>query len=197
MSAVHSSAPDLNPTFWRTCRAIANRTRLRILREIILNEGLTVSSVAGILGLSVSHASQALRLLNSRGLLKANRSGPHVVYRFSPNETIPEAIRLSRALRGPLGNRADQVDDVFRVATAFTHPRRIQILSVLSTASEPVPTENFRVETGISLPALSRHLKKLKERGFASSREGRWSLAIIEASLASQMLEIAMHAPHE
>jgi DNA-binding MarR family transcriptional regulator len=41
-----SASAPLQPTLWRTCRALANRTRLRILCHLNVNPNQTVTAVA-------------------------------------------------------------------------------------------------------------------------------------------------------
>jgi len=71
------------PTLWRTCRVLANRTRLRIFRRLAQQPGQTVSDVARRLRLSLPVTSQYLRALEARGLLSARRVGLRVTYRPS------------------------------------------------------------------------------------------------------------------
>ena len=52
-----TNAHPLQPTLWRTCRVIANRTRLQILALLLRQPGQTVSAVAAHLGRPLSLTS--------------------------------------------------------------------------------------------------------------------------------------------
>ena len=55
------TAPALQPTLWRTCRVLANRTRLQIFGLLRRQPNQTVSAVAQHLKLSLPVASQYSR----------------------------------------------------------------------------------------------------------------------------------------
>ncbi|SRR6266545_3114332 len=129
-----TTEPLLQPTLWRTCRVLANRTRLRIFGLLVQHSPQTVSALAGRLQLSVPVACQSLRALEARGLLTARRTGRLVHYRLSTTTagTVHELVAPLRAAfqRGP-----SSVNTLFRLATAFTHPRRIDIFRTLQTGA--------------------------------------------------------------
>jgi len=122
------------PTLWRTCRALANRTRLQICGLLFRQPGQTVSALAETLGLSLSLASQYLRALESRGLLEARREGRSVTYRPAPVAT--PAAGLVAALRLVFGKHDNPVETIFKTVTAFTHPRRIEIFGALTKGGQ-------------------------------------------------------------
>ncbi len=64
---------NLNPTLWRTCRMLTGTNRVRLLRELHDHPGQSVSQLAAALGIGPSDASQELRRIQSRGLLKSER----------------------------------------------------------------------------------------------------------------------------
>src|SRR5712692_10468851 len=75
------TTPSVQPTLWRTCRVLANSTRLKIFDLLRQQPGQTVSVIARRLKLSLPLTSQYLRALEARGLLAARRVGLRVVYR--------------------------------------------------------------------------------------------------------------------
>ncbi|MBI2437610.1 MAG: winged helix-turn-helix transcriptional regulator [Lentisphaerae bacterium] len=159
-----SESETLRPTLWRTCRVLASKTRLRVLGELRARPEQRVSDVAQRLGLSLPLASQALRALNSRGLLLARRSGPSVYYRLGANRSIAHSGRLLKTLKKTFARGKNPGRNVFRYATAFTHPRRIRIIQHLR--ERPMRLEEIAGATNIPLRALNRHLRKLVARGF-------------------------------
>jgi len=124
----------------------------------------TVTAVAEAVGISRVSATQSLRLLNSRGLLRVKRVGRWVVYSVGHDPLVSGSAELVRALRRRLGVPGDEVEMIFRDVTAFTHPRRAAIVSFLK-ARGSTELGALGVATGISRAALCRHLLKLQDRG--------------------------------
>jgi len=169
MSCVKTEA--LNPTLWRTCRILANKTRLRILRELHTHPEQKVSSITQRLGISLSLASQSLRALNARGLLRARRIGKFVYYSPCANRSIPGNDRLLKAILDAFANDKNPENIIFHHATAFTHPRRIIIVKALR--KHPMKLNEIAFKTNIPLRALNRHLRKLAARGFLKRTDQR------------------------
>lgn len=130
----------------------------------------TVSEVAKHLKLGRPLASLYLRSLNARGLLEARRTGRKVIYLPHPDETVPGTELLLRSLGQTFRSDTDAVKNVFRLATAFTHPRRIRVIQALH--GRPLSVRQLKLKTGVSEDALRRHLKKLTARGFAFQDKG-------------------------
>lgn len=164
------------PTLWRTCRVLANRQRLRIFECLLREPGLSVTSVADRLNLSVALTSLYLRALEARGLLTVRRAGRRVHYRVSGTEAAPAIRPLVLALRQVFEARGTQaVPSVFKLATAFTHPRRLELFKAVSTGARTFAHLSGR--TRISRLALGRHVAKLESRGFL--RRAKEELTVI------------------
>ena len=161
----------LSPTLWRTCRALANHRRLRVLQRLLDGRARTVSAVADAEGLSEVSASQCLRALNARGLLRVRRVSRWVEYRLGADPAVPETAPLVRALRRQLRGGRAAVTATFADLTAFTHPRRLLIVRALP-AKDGAALGALRAATGISEPALFRHLLKLVHRGVVGRDDG-------------------------
>jgi DNA-binding transcriptional ArsR family regulator len=182
---------NLRPTLWRTCRVIANESRLRLLWMIFDIGGLSVSQLGRAVGISDQNASIQLRLMNSRGLISPRREGMEVIYEAEPNVGIDVAPDLLDALR-ECHEKKVSIDGVIRAATAFTYPRRIQIVRELEKAAcKPAQLED---RTGIKARALYRHLSKLEARGFIRQVQHTYSLSIPKNPLARCLLQIAVSA---
>jgi len=184
-----TTAPPLKPTLWRTCRVLANRTRLRVFGLLVRESAQTVSAVAWRLQLPLPMASQSLRALEARGLLTVRRVGRRVQYGLNTTTggAAPELVPPLRAAfrRGP-----SAMNSIFRLATAFTHPRRIEIYRVLET--QPGNLGQVRAATRISAPALLRHLEKLKARGFVARRRGIYSTTTPRAGFGRALARLAV-----
>lgn len=180
---------DLRPTLWRTCRAVANRPRLKILQFLVRHPRQHVSAIASRLGMQVPIASEYLRMLEARGILECRRTGKWVHYSLSTG-TSPHAAPVVAALAKTFETRQNPAGYIFGVVTAFTHPRRVAIVAIL--ARRQMERAELRRETGTSDAALSRHLRKLRERGFVNSSGNNWSLAIQDSPLPQALLKLAL-----
>ncbi len=177
------NAAPLRPTLWRTCRVLANRTRLEMFRLLLRQPGQTVTAVARQLHQPLSLTSEYLRALEARGLLTVRRVGRRVAYR--PNLTS----RLAATLRATLRQESQPLNTIFRLTTAFTHPRRVEIYQALQR--EPRTAEHLRASIRISSWALRRHLKKLEARGFVTQRNGMFAVIQRQDGLGRALARLA------
>jgi DNA-binding transcriptional ArsR family regulator len=182
---------QMAPTLWRTCRALANRQRLRLLRHLAITGAQTVTEVAEARAVSVSvaRASADLRLLNAHGLLSVDRRGREAVYTLGADPTVADAGRLLPALEATVVEEGG-VDAAFSLLTAFTHPRRAEIVQALEPG--PLPRASLAMETGISFPAVCRHVRKLCDRELVVAGQERLTLAKPRGKLARALLKIAL-----
>ena len=114
--------------------------------------------------LSMPAASQYLRALEARGLLTCRRVGLRVEYRPSAATREGAAGEILPALRLVFRRRAQPIEALFKLATAFTHPRRIEVFRAVKDGADSF--DKLQTATRISGRALSRHLTKLETRGF-------------------------------
>jgi DNA-binding Lrp family transcriptional regulator len=141
-----------------------------MLALLIRQPGQTVSSVARQMKLSLPAASQYLRALEARGLLTCQRVGLRVEYRPVAMTTEGGGGAIATALRMLVGRRRQQPPDVlFKLATAFTHPRRIEVYRAVKNGADSFV--RVQAATHISRRALARHLAKLEARGFVKNEE--------------------------
>jgi len=152
-----------------------------------------VSDIACGLGLSLSLASQSLRVLNARGLLLAARNGSAVYYRPGANSAIPFSTNLLNAIQMTFRNDEGSTEKIFQYCTAFTHPRRIHVIKVLS--GRPMQFRELALKTRISLHALRRHLRKLSARGFIKRNAGGYyRISVPHHNFARLLLRLARGA---
>jgi DNA-binding transcriptional ArsR family regulator len=167
-----ATSPPSQPSLWRTCRVLANRKRLQILALLIRQPNQTVSTVAERMSLSLPAASQYLRALEARGLLTCRRVGRRVAYRPSAGTSEGAAQEIVKALRLVFRRRAQPIEAIFKLATAFTHPRRIEVFRALTNGADSFA--KLQAATHIPARALSRHLAKLGARGFAKNEMAQY-----------------------
>ena len=137
-------------------------------------------------GLALPAASHYLRLLESRGLLEATRVSRWVKYRIGPGKANKELVQV---LRTVLDRKAMPLTTVFRIITAFTHPRRIDICRALRAG--PLTINQLQRTTGISIRALRRHISKLEKRRFIMCRRGVYSMAQLANPLQRELVRLA------
>ena len=169
-------SPSSQPTLWRTCRVLANRKRLQTLALLIRQPNQTVSAVADRISLSTPAASQYLRALEARGLLTCRRIGRRVEYRPSAGTSEGAAGEIVRALRLVFRRRAQPIDAIFKLATGFTHPRRIEVFRALTNGAASF--SKLQAATKMPTRALSRHLAKLEARGFVKNEMAQYVATI-------------------
>jgi len=73
--------------------------------------------------------------------------------------------------------------------TAFTHPRRLDILLCLRQSASLAFSKLLR-QSGMSSPALVRHLRKLQARGLIIERRDGWTLAPAREPLVDVLLRL-------
>jgi DNA-binding IclR family transcriptional regulator len=160
-----------------------------MLRLLFDAPDLTVSGVATQLHIPVMVACQYLRALNARGLIAARRHGRWVQYRAAADPSVRGSAALLQALKRTFSAEQDPVEVVFRLATAFTHFRRVQVVHAL--AAGPMSSAALKRTTRISRPALARHLAKLVARGFVVHEGGAYRLERPRCRLAAVLLSLA------
>lgn len=183
----------LSPTLWRTCRALANRRRLRIVQLLLQRPRSAVSDVAKAAGVPVTIASLYLRALNARGILRAQTEGRRVLYRVGADPSLPQAAPLVRALVHDIGTPGEPVERVFAALTAFTHARRIDLIRAL--ADGPLTRAALIRHTRMSPRAATRHLRKLRHRGYVARCPKGFACARPPGALAGTLLDLALAAP--
>ena len=185
------SPNPLSPTLWRTCRALANRRRLEMIRYIITcQQAVGVTDVASKMGLSVPATSQYLRALNARGLLEARRRGRHVFYQAKSDPALPAAGVLLRSLKHTLVNRRNATESVFQHVTAFTHVRRIAVVQAVARGALRI--EDICQKTASSRRATVRHVRKLVRRGFLARGKDGYHIAKPNSMFARALIQLAL-----
>ena len=180
---------SLQPTLWRTCRVLANRTRLQMIGLLLRQPNLTVSAVAQQLKLSLPVASQYLRALEARGLLSAQRHRGRVKYQISSAPLGGAAHELIEALRRAFQRDPNPVEALFKMSTAFTQARRIELFRALK--QQPQHPQQLKSSSGMPARALVRHLMKLKSRGFVEVRQGKYSVSELPEAFGRALARLA------
>ncbi|WP_372847281.1 helix-turn-helix domain-containing protein [Pontiella sp.] len=178
----------LQPTLWRTCRVLAHPVRIDILREL-LKEPRSVTLLADTLNIAVSVASTYLRALSASGLIQNVQQGRFVVYSATPNPHVEHSPEIFEALRTVIENGIGNAA-IIQEATAFTHPRRIEIVRALQGA--PRDPTALSTATGIPLLSLGRHIGKLVKREIIGQTDSCCHLLEPKNVLTATLMAIAL-----
>jgi DNA-binding transcriptional ArsR family regulator len=153
---------ELHPTLWRTCRALQGATRLQLLRLVVAAPGLTVSDLAEKTRISCSRASQELRRLQARGLIRrVAQKGRYVQYLPESDPQVPSAKPILIALKNTFQRLPPGADPLTRrTAAALAHPHRVAILQELLNG----PRNSHALQAVLHIPqrTLYRHLRILQ-----------------------------------
>jgi DNA-binding transcriptional ArsR family regulator len=183
----------LEPTLWRSCRALANRTRLSLLKAMIDEPPLCVQTLAVRCKLKKSVCSQYLRILNARGFTRASRRGRWVDYSLGANPSVRHADDILKAVLIALKRCTSSKDyiAVLKDLTLFTCPRRIQIVRTLHAHPHSAPCE-LSALCRIPYRSLHRQLKKLERREMIIQEEIKVALCKPNRPLARTLLTLVL-----
>lgn len=93
-------------------------------------------------------------------------------------------------MRLVLRREAQPVEKLFKLATAFTHPRRVEIFRAVHTGSQTL--QHLRAATHIPDRALQRHVRKLVARGFLECQRGRYSVVARSDAFGRELVRAAV-----
>ena len=179
----------LNPTLWRTCKMLAGKTRIRLLRQLHAPVELSVSALGRRVGIREPAASQELRRIQSRGLLQAERRGQHVIYRMAADAQVATAGPLLKAIRSAFACFPHERDeDMCVIAAGLSNERRIQILRALR--KDHATLHDVRRDLKIPSYPFAMHLNILQASGFVVRTENRLHLAVPDHPLAKALAKL-------
>lgn len=157
----------LRPSLWRTCRALRNRHRLSLLKDVFAFEGeFGVATFGERAGLSESTASEYLRQMNARGLIGVRREGRFVYYNTARDRSLPRAISLQTAFIAFFKTRpeGDWQTPLLRLLKGYTHPNRLRAVRLLSGRRSATVRELASL-MGVGLRNAYHHVQTLLDAG--------------------------------
>ena len=162
---------SVRPTYWRTCRALANEDRLRLFKAVVEHDGrYTVREYARLMGLPEDVTSVYLRQMNARGLLGVDRAEIKVFYNTSMERSLPESVELHRALKayvtGPLANGWEE--GLVRIFKGFTHFNRLAM--IIRLARGEATLSELTAAAGTVVKSQYHHLRFLYAAGLIDTR---------------------------
>jgi len=177
----------LSPTLWRTCRVLSGSTRVALFRRIICNPGQSVSELAKAEMISRPRASQELRRLQSRGLVRVERAGRFVRYFPESDPLVSSAKPLLRAMRESCRRFPAEADGrMVATAAGLSHAKRMDVVRVLREG--PLGTGGLRARLRMPAETLWHHLGFLENGGWIERVGKAWRLAANDHPLAKCLL---------
>jgi DNA-binding IclR family transcriptional regulator len=181
----------LAPTLWRTCRTLASRQRLSLLRCVFRHSSVSVSEAARACDLTVDKASLMLRQMQARGLISVRQSGRSVFYRAAADARVCGAQAILDAVRHSM-ETGGELDKMISIFTAYTHPRRIRLVQALQRRA--AGGHELQESCSMSKQAFHRHIGKLTRRAVVGKYSEGYQLLPPSGALAKTLLRMACNA---
>lgn len=162
---------ELRPSYWRTCRALANKDRLRLFKAVVEHDGeYSVRDYARLLGLPEDVTSVYLRQMNARGLLGVTRAHIKVFYNLNRDRSLPQSVELQDALRKYVSGKLDKgwEDRLVRIFKGFTHFNRLAL--IVRLAKGEATLSELVLAAGTIVKSMYHHLRFLYAAGLVGSR---------------------------
>lgn len=174
------SGNKLKPTLWRTCRAVRNPLRLRLLKAVFEHDGeFCVRDFAKLLQMDEALTSVYLRQLNARGLIGVSRERIRVVYNTAPDRTLPDSLKFRESLKAyfsqPLPDKWET--ELVRIVDAFSHPNRLAML--IRLAQGPATIHELFEAAGVVVKSIYHHLRFFTTAGLIEREDSYHSPTII------------------
>lgn len=165
---------NLNPTLWRTCRMLSGSTRIKLLRQLHDRPGQNIATLASTLGICRPFASQEMRRIQSRGLLKPVRCGASLVYQPCADPQVSSAAPLLKAVQAALDTWPPHRDlEMAIIAAGLAHERRIAMAQ--SLMQSPKTSRQLLAEVPMAPCSWQLHIHALKASGFIAAHDKQLS----------------------
>lgn len=179
----------LSPTLWRTCRILSGATRISLFRRIIQIPGQCVSELAKAEKVSRPRASQELRRLQSRGLVRVERSGRYARYYPESDPLVSSAQPLLRAMGETFGRMKPETgEQIAKMAMGLSHAKRMDIVRALRAG--PLDIRGLAAKLRMPVETLRHHLGFLENGGWVECAETTWKLAANDSPLAKCLMNL-------
>ena len=160
-----------------------------MLRRLLRKPGQTVTQLAEAEQVSMPRASQELRRLQSRGLLRAERRMGFVRYRPEPDPQVATARPILAALgRDREWMATGTAERIRRLAAGASHERRLDHLRELKQGPRDIAA--LQAAAGQPTISLYRHLRELRRCGWVTRERRQWRLAANGHPLARELRKL-------
>lgn len=179
----------LSPTLWRTCRILSGATRLSLFRRIIEIPGQCVSTLAQAERISRPRASQELRRLQSRGLVRVERLWRYVRYYPESDPLVSSAEPLLQAMRATFRQIPPERDgEIAKTAMGLSHGKRIAIVRIVREG--PIDSHGLAAQLRIHVETVRHHLNFLEDGGWVQRTGKIWALRASDLPLAKCLMKL-------
>lgn len=149
---------------------LAGANRIKLLRQLHDHPGQNIATLAEALNISRPYASQEMRRIQSRGLLKPTHRGSSLIFVPCADPQVSSAEPLLKAIRSSLHSLPPERDaEMAVIAGGLAHERRIAM--VRSLLRSPKTASQLRAEVPMSPCSFRLHLSKLIAAGFATKQK--------------------------
>ena len=180
---------NLNPTLWRTCRMLAGKTRIKLLRQLHDCPGQNIAALADALGICRPYASQEMRRIQSRGLLRPTHRGASLVYCPCADPQVLSAAPLLKAVQNALDSLPPHRDaEMAAIAAGLAHERRIAMAQ--SLRQSPKTSQQLLAEIPMAPCSHYLHLQTLIASGFAKKNKNAISFKTPAHPLAKALVKL-------
>ena len=162
-----SRKPMLEPSFWRTCRALKNPHRLDLLKDVFAFEGeFGVTAFGQRAGVSESTASTYLRQMNARGLIGVRRERKFVYYNTKRDRSLPKAVSLQAAFIDffKTDPKGEWQKGIIRLLKGYTHFNRLRAIRFLANVPSATVRE-LESQMGVCVRGVYHHIRILVDCG--------------------------------
>jgi len=180
---------SLNPTLWRTCKMLAGKTRIRLLRQLYTHPGMHVSALGESVQIGQAAASQELRRIQSRGFLQSERRGTCLIYRMVADPQVSSAAPLLGSIQTALSTlSAEEDEQMWVLAAGLSNERRIRIFRSLFEAPQSI----LDLQVALYIPdhSLREHLKTLLRSGFVTQSGMQFRFKVPDHPLAKALTQL-------
>ena len=183
------NSKGLSPTLWRTCRILSGTTRLSLFRRIIQVPGQCVSGLAKAEKISRPRASQELRRLQSRGLVRVGRQGRYVRYYPESDPLVSSAQPLLQAMRATFRQIPPEMSDhIAKTAMGLSHDKRMAVVRVLRDG--PRDIHGLAAMLCMPIETVRHHLSFLEDGGWVECAGTTLKLAATDLPLAKCLMKL-------
>ena len=168
---------------------LAGKNRVRLLRQLYEHPGRNVSDLGSAVGIKRAYASQELRRIQSRGLLKSARRGRPLIYHMIADLQVPAATPLLKAIQAALKLYPARRDfEICAIANGLAHERRLAIVQAL--IERPTTLSDLAVRLHLPPFGLRHHLLSIEKSGFAKRTGSRFCFVVPTHPLARALADL-------
>lgn len=168
---------------------LAGLTRIRLLRQLHDHPGQNIATLASAVDICRPYASQEMRRIQSRGLLKRTHRGASLVYHLGADPQVSSAAPLLNAVQRALDAYPPSRDrEMQTLAAGLAHERRIAMAQALRQS--PKAPQQLLAEIPMARCSYHLHLRTLIASGFVTISKNRLAFRTPSHPLAKALARL-------